>query len=64
MAGGAWERVAGYLDNGNGNLDTYEVTVDSFKNQKGLMVPKGYTLDSATAYFYFPKQSSIRQYSN
>lgn len=23
MAGGAWERVAGYLDNGNGNLNTY-----------------------------------------
>ena len=23
MAGGAWERVAGYLDNGNGNLNSY-----------------------------------------
>ncbi len=23
MAGGNWERVAGYLDNGNGNLNTY-----------------------------------------
>ena len=23
MSGGAWERVAGYLDNGNGNLNTY-----------------------------------------
>ena len=23
MAGGAWERVASYLDNGNGNLNTY-----------------------------------------
>ena len=28
MAGGAWERVAGYLDNGNGNLDTYGKSAD------------------------------------
>ena len=28
MAGGAWERVAGYLDNGNGNLDAYGVSND------------------------------------
>ena len=38
MAGGAWERVAGYLDNGNGNLDTYGKSADEsvkyFENGK------------------------------
>ena len=38
MAGGAWERVAGYLDNGNSNLDTYGKSADEsvkyFQNGK------------------------------
>ena len=38
MAGGAWERVAGYLDNSNGNLDYYgkseDGTVKYFENGK------------------------------
>ena len=38
MAGGAWERVAGYLDNSNGNLDYYgksdDGTIKYFQNGK------------------------------
>ena len=38
MAGGAWERVAGYLDNSNGNLEYYgksdDGTIQYFQNGK------------------------------
>ena len=38
MNGGAWERVAGYLDNGNGNLNNYGKSADEkikyFENGK------------------------------
>ncbi len=38
MSGGAWERVAGYLDNGNGNLNNYGKSADGsikyFENGK------------------------------
>ena len=38
MSGGNWERVAGYLDNGNGNLNTYGRSADGsikyFENGK------------------------------
>ena len=38
MAGGAWERVAGYLDNSNGNLECYgksdDGTIKYFQNGK------------------------------
>ena len=38
MAGGAWERVAGYLDNSNGNLEYYgksdDETIQYFQNGK------------------------------
>ena len=38
MSGGNWERVAGYLDNGNGNLNTYGQSADGsikyFENGK------------------------------
>ena len=43
MAGGAWERVAGYLDNGNGNLDAYGVSNDGTKYFEGGKLKSAYT---------------------
>ena len=43
MAGGAWERVAGYLDNGNSNLNTYGVSNDGTKYFEGGKLKSAYT---------------------
>ena len=43
MAGGSWERVAGYLDNGNSNLNTYGVSNDGTKYFEGGKLKSAYT---------------------
>ena len=43
MAGGALELVAGYLDNGNGNLDAYGVSNDGTKYFEGGKLKSAYT---------------------
>ena len=43
MAGGAWERVAGYLDNGNSKLNTYGVSNDGTKYFEGGKLKSAYT---------------------
>lgn len=42
-----------------GKLDSFKVTAAQFKAQKELIVPDGFHLDSAIAYFFIPDQTGI-----
>ena len=50
MSGSAWERVSAYVDNGNGNLNTYGLSIINANNKYKDIYQKNTADDNANNY--------------